>query len=156
VKGCVGAVLVAVLVLIAAAPAAAAVHTGGGADTSGDGTGGAARDVTNVTASYDDATGAIAFQVTFAAAPTAGDTSLVAAAVGTKQSNRGIPKGGLPTCTSVTAGVDAKGEPTDGCLRYTPASSPSAATTTTRWPSPRRQRGSTSRSSTAASAASAG
>jgi hypothetical protein len=31
---------------------------------------------------------------------------------------RGIPKGGLPTCTSVTAGVDAKGQPTDGCLRY--------------------------------------
>jgi hypothetical protein len=31
---------------------------------------------------------------------------------------RGIPKGGLPACTKVTAGVDENGDPTDGCLRY--------------------------------------
>jgi hypothetical protein len=31
---------------------------------------------------------------------------------------RGIPKGGLPTCTTTTAGVDADGDPTDGCLPY--------------------------------------
>ena len=32
---------------------------------------------------------------------------------------RGIPKGGPPTCTAVTAGTDAKGEETDGCINYT-------------------------------------
>jgi hypothetical protein len=32
---------------------------------------------------------------------------------------RGIPKGGLPTCTTRTAGVDEDGDPTDGCLPYT-------------------------------------
>jgi hypothetical protein len=82
-----GAALAAVVMSIAAAPAAAAVRTGGGPDPSGDGTAGLARDVTGVQASYDDASGAIGFQITFAAAPSGGDTSLVAAAVGTKQSN---------------------------------------------------------------------
>jgi hypothetical protein len=32
---------------------------------------------------------------------------------------RGIPKGGLPSCTTTTAGVDEDGDPTDGCLPYT-------------------------------------
>jgi hypothetical protein len=33
---------------------------------------------------------------------------------------RGIPKGGLPaSCTAVTAGVDANGDETDGCIAYT-------------------------------------
>ena len=32
---------------------------------------------------------------------------------------RGIPKGGLPACTTTTAGVDEDGDPTDGCLPYT-------------------------------------
>ncbi|MGD9694390.1 MAG: hypothetical protein AB7V42_01885 [Thermoleophilia bacterium] len=32
---------------------------------------------------------------------------------------RGIPTGGLPACTRVTAGRDEKGNPTDGCVRYT-------------------------------------
>lgn len=86
-KGFVGAGLVAVLLSIAATPVAAAVRTGSGTDASGDGTAGLARDITGVQTSYDDASGAIAFQVTFAAAPSAGDSSLVAAAVGTKQSN---------------------------------------------------------------------
>jgi hypothetical protein len=31
---------------------------------------------------------------------------------------RGIPEGGLPTCTQRTAGVDADGDPTDGCVPY--------------------------------------
>jgi hypothetical protein len=31
---------------------------------------------------------------------------------------RGIPKGGLPACTTTTAGVDEDGDPTDGCLPY--------------------------------------
>jgi hypothetical protein len=87
VKRCLGAALAAVLLSIAAGPAAAAVREGSGADPSGDGTAGLARDVTAVHASYDDATGAIAFRVTFASAPSAGDTSLVAAAVGTRQPN---------------------------------------------------------------------
>jgi hypothetical protein len=32
---------------------------------------------------------------------------------------RGIPKGGLPTCTTQTAGTDDKGNETDGCIPYT-------------------------------------
>lgn len=32
---------------------------------------------------------------------------------------RGVPKGGFPTCTSRTAGVDEDGDPTDGCVPYT-------------------------------------
>jgi hypothetical protein len=32
---------------------------------------------------------------------------------------RGIPKGGLPACTTRTAGVDEDGDSTDGCLPYT-------------------------------------
>jgi hypothetical protein len=87
VKGCMGAVLVAVVMSIAAAPASATLRTGGGTDAAGDGSAGASRDVTGVQASYDDASGAIGFQVTLAATPSGGDGSLVAAAVGTKQPN---------------------------------------------------------------------
>jgi hypothetical protein len=37
-----------------------------------------------------------------------------------KWAYRGIPKGGLPTsCAAQTAGVDEKGEQTDGCIPYT-------------------------------------
>ena len=86
-KGCMGAALLAVAMSIVAAPASAAVRSGGGSDASGDGSAGLARDVTGVQASYDDASGAIAFQIAFAAAPSGGDGSLVAAAVGTKQPN---------------------------------------------------------------------
>jgi hypothetical protein len=32
---------------------------------------------------------------------------------------RGIPKGGLPTCTTQTAGTDDRGNETDGCIPYT-------------------------------------
>ncbi|MDQ8046371.1 MAG: hypothetical protein AAGC46_16040 [Solirubrobacteraceae bacterium] len=32
---------------------------------------------------------------------------------------RGIPEGGAPDCTSRTAGVDERGNPTDGCVPYT-------------------------------------
>jgi hypothetical protein len=31
---------------------------------------------------------------------------------------RGIPKGGIPTCTRKTAGTDEDGDPTDGCIPY--------------------------------------
>jgi hypothetical protein len=97
VKGFVGAGLIAVLLSIAAAPAAAAVRTGSGTDPAGDGTAGPARDVTGVQASYDDATGAIAFQVTFAAAPSAGADSFVTGLLGTRQSDGSCsyPAGGV-------------------------------------------------------------
>ena len=87
VKGRIGAALAAVVMSIAVAPASAAVRTGGGADASGDGTAGPSRDVTAVQASYDDASGAIGFQITFAAPPSGSDSSLVGAAIGTKQTN---------------------------------------------------------------------
>lgn len=112
-KGFVGAGLVAVLLSIATAPAAAAVRTGSGTDPSGDGTAGLARDITGVQASYDDASGAVSLQTAFAAAPSGGDTSLVAAALGTKQ-----PDGSCNTPRVVVgaslAGADPRWSRNDG------------------------------------------